>query len=106
MCSSSHSSFSRTSTLTGPPLFNFVPASVGKISVTFFFASATSFSKRLCSAISQSRFTKNKRQIIRKFRRSGGDEARQKRELAPIRIQRSHPRPALQEVQEYSRYFA
>jgi len=45
MCSSSHSSFSRTSTITASALFDFAAASCGEISVILFFASATSFSK-------------------------------------------------------------
>src|SRR6266496_5606303 len=47
MCSSSHSSFSRTSTITASPLLDLADASDGETSVTFFLASATSFSKPL-----------------------------------------------------------
>src|SRR5437762_6993731 len=51
MCPSFHSSLSRTSMITASPLFDFAAASCGEISVMFFLASATSFSKRACSAI-------------------------------------------------------
>ena len=58
MCSSSHSSLSRTSIITASPLRDFDAASCGEISVMFFFASETSFSKRLCSDIDHDRLSR------------------------------------------------
>src|SRR5262249_12485044 len=61
-----------TSTITASPLFSFAPASCGEISVTLFFASATSFLYRACSDIPKHiRGLRRFPQIFRRTPRSG-----------------------------------